>query len=227
MILFLNRVKNVFRYGEFSPTSTRISLIQNYKIFTKKSNTIFIHIPKTAGNSLQMGLFGALSPGHVSVKDYMDYLGEKEYNSKFTFTIVRNPYDRLISSYNYIKSGGKSNRDLAYMKVVSKFKDFEDFVLNFFKQEEYMEIEHLIPQTYWLKDHSEKLNVKYIGKFEQLDVEFKHISEKIFPDKKLVLPKLNVTSNRFEQIYTKQMLEIVNEIYTDDFNSLGYMIIDK
>lgn len=71
---------------------------------------IFIHIAKNCGNSMKRFLssakkhelcdLGKLFHVTISLKDYeKKYLNLKKY---FKFTIIRNPWDRIVSYYNFI-----------------------------------------------------------------------------------------------------------------------------
>ena len=84
---------------------------------------LFVHIPKTAGNSIQNILreysedeivvsggqdgverFEVKSGGrdlvkHSTLEDYYRELGKKQADAMFKFACVRNPWDRLISYY--------------------------------------------------------------------------------------------------------------------------------
>lgn len=81
-----------------------------------KHNLFFIHIPKCAGTTIEKALdlqkakcffsktrFDKLfniSPQHFSYKDLKIIFNLKRFK---LFTIIRNPYDRIVSEYMYIQ----------------------------------------------------------------------------------------------------------------------------
>ena len=116
-------------------------------MISHKLKFIFIHIPKTSGNSLSLFLkdlidnhviHRASTMGekqgisiicetnknndikHETIKYYENIYGQK-INDYFKFTIVRNPYDRILSYYFWSK--GKDNQ-------VFNRKEFINFVNN-------------------------------------------------------------------------------------------------
>jgi hypothetical protein len=63
---------------------------------------IYVHIPKTAGNSVNRA-FGADWADHADLGRCATQLPPEDFASYFKFAIVRNPWDRLFSDYNYQK----------------------------------------------------------------------------------------------------------------------------
>ncbi len=120
-----------------------------------KNKLIFIHIPKTAGTSLQELLFNKkIFNAHRKSLKIIKKIGR--YNDYYKFAIVRNPFDRLVSIYHYYILGGNgSYKDWKIGKTLSKM-GFKKFILNLnnLKCPYYYEIEPMImKQTeYLLKD---------------------------------------------------------------------------
>lgn len=61
---------------------------------------IFVHIPKTAGKSVQR-FFGAPWHPHKDLSRYAAELEPAIFDRYYKFTIIRNPWDRILSDYNF------------------------------------------------------------------------------------------------------------------------------
>lgn len=65
----------------------------------------FIHIPRTGGSSIEVALAGQdwwlIDPDtkHLSVGMTRNLMGEEKWGTYFKFSIVRNPWDRVISMF--------------------------------------------------------------------------------------------------------------------------------
>ena len=94
---------------------------------------------------------------------------EKEYNSYFKFTIVRNPVERAYSWYK------NALRDPIHQKNygIDPNDSFDQFMRKFAGKG------FLRPQTYWLKDYSGAIPMDFIGKFESLSKDYEFICIKV------------------------------------------------
>ncbi len=63
---------------------------------------IFVHIPKTAGKSMNR-FFGTEWQKHKDLSRYAQELEPQVFASYFKFAIIRNPWDRMLSDYNFQK----------------------------------------------------------------------------------------------------------------------------
>jgi sulfotransferase famil protein len=61
---------------------------------------IFIHIPKTGGKSVQR-FFATNWQNHEDISCYAQDLEPRIFKSYYKFAVVRNPWDRIVSDYNY------------------------------------------------------------------------------------------------------------------------------
>ena len=122
----MNRVKSFFlamKHRNFLNSDLSI-----YKKFLKK-NSIFVHIPKTAGRSIINSIYGndLKNCGHRTYFFYKCLFTKKRIQNMYTFSFVRNPYSRLFSAYNFLKKGGENLHDLnAKRDYIDCFKDFNE-----------------------------------------------------------------------------------------------------
>ena len=187
-----------------------------------ESKTIFIHIPKTAGISLVRSIFGDVTlEGHRSVSFYKQVFKNK-YSDFFTFTIVRNPWDRLYSAYKFLQKGGINIHDKnAFETHLSTYKDFEDFVLNGLNEKIIWEIMHFIPQHEFVCDKNGQIIVDYVGRFENLNKLVDKINDILKSEFKL--EHYNKTNKKdYKDIYTTEMIMKVHQIYQKDIDIFEY-----
>ena len=87
-------------FGSFTWNSS-VSLEKDAMMIDHQRKVIFIHIPKTAGISIYNMMRYSGSQNHKTRLDY-----EEDY---FSVRVVRNPWDRLVSAYSYVKNGGRGS----------------------------------------------------------------------------------------------------------------------
>jgi hypothetical protein len=89
---------------------------------------IFIHIPKTAGNSVNRA-FGVPWQNHKDLTRYARELSSSVFNSYYKFAIIRNPWERLLSDYNYQKKKSRpASSKLALFDGKGGKRDFRSWV---------------------------------------------------------------------------------------------------
>lgn len=148
-------------------------------MISRKHKTLFVHIPKVAGQSIEtiflkdLGLSwenrgelllrkkeaneqGPERLAHLTAREYLeyDYIDRQTFDAYFKFSFVRDPYARMISVYNY----------LGYGKIIS-FSSFMDKVV---KKELEKKNFFYGPQYDYLYDETGNLMVDYVGKLESL-----------------------------------------------------------
>jgi hypothetical protein len=190
---------------------------------------IYIHIPKTAGTSIEQFL-------KDNGKNSIDYLGvrnnrslhhllaielKKElpflFNKYYKFSLVRNPYDRLLSEYYWTPIPG-----IGYKSGQSK-ADFITYVSNVVNKKLYFDNiynDHFIPQVDFLYS-GKNLLVDQIFRYEDLDWVVKYLKKKLNIDNDL--PYLNKSKNNIKKIeWNERQKERIYKIYFRDFISFNY-----
>lgn len=223
MIKLFRNIKNRIKQKSFLKKQMRKihlkgSLLNAF--YSKK--IIFVHIPKTAGISVSKAIFGDVSlEGHRSIMFYKNILNE-DFSEYFTFSVVRNPWDRLYSAFKFLEKGGINIHDRnAYEQYLKEYKDFEEFVINGLNKKMIYEIMHFIPQSEFICSKDGKIDVNYIARFENLKDDISKLSEKI--NNPIELDHHN--SNKkvsYKEIYTSDMIKKVEEIYKMDIINFNY-----
>lgn len=190
------------------------------RIYDRKK-FIFIHIPKTAGKSLRevLGTGGAC---HLSYHHYKKIIGTK-INDYFIFSVIRDPLDRLASSYAYLSQGGNQSTDDLILKQrwVDSTSSFDDFVKHSLTQPEVYKLRKFRPQVSFLVDEEGQINNITLLRFEQLNHDFKKIAHQLNISSDL--PHINA-SNRKTHNYSlsRESIEILCSLYNKDYIQLGY-----
>ncbi len=188
---------------------------------------LFIHVPKAAGSSVCMELFG-YQTGH---KSYFRYWLDSpaKADSYFKFTFVRNPYDRLVSAYHFLKAGGMDQRDKTWAEDnLSEFESFEDFVKNWVTPSNIAKKNHFQTQLSFLCAPRSKVpKVDFIGRIENFNDDMNIVRARLG----LALGEtvhVNQSERKdYRSYYTDEMLSIVRRVYADDIEILGYDIQSK
>lgn len=205
-------------------------------VLNTKLGFIFIHVPKCAGFSISHSLLLSDSAtgfhdvpglktivqrdnsglgekigdvGHARARQVRELLGHRTYDAMNSFAVVRNPWDRLISRYLYLRRNVRG--DLPSHLTGS----FSEFVLWACRNR---------PSTQFdrLADRDGNVLVSDFLLFENLQVEFESYSKRLFgaaPE----LPKLNQSSEPKHNVqFSKAACEAVKLAYANDFATFGY-----
>jgi hypothetical protein len=191
---------------------------------------LFVHIPKTAGNSIQSILrdysedelvalrdeqdgierFGLRNSKykikkHSTLAEYKTALGEVQFGDLYKFTCVRNPWDRMVSLYfTPTQDIGAWDRK-KFRKVISKALPVADY-LRLDKGE---------------KDPFD--NVDYVMRFENLADDFRTLCGTlgISPT---ALPQYNRSSREhYSKYYDDELRELVRARFAAEIERFGYI----
>ena len=208
-------------------------------MISDKYKFIYIHIPKTAGESIEEVLSNEFEDSRIVSNDpdwdiliKHDTLIEHDYSMKsplsdfFTFSFVRNPWDRMVSHWKYFIQTERSPP-----------MPFEDFVFNFHKVlkeainghwwNPYRKYIFTAPQLDFLTDENGEVQVNYIGRFEELQKDFDHVCKQL-NIKAIKLPHKNKTSRKPHQEYykTQGCIDEVARRYKKDIEYFKYNFND-
>jgi hypothetical protein len=185
---------------------------------------IYVHIPKCAGNSVVQSLFGNVSFGHGSLKRYQIMFGPGEFNRYFKFTVVRNPYDRLVSAFLFMKQGGMNEKDKRWAeRNLKPYTDFDSFVKGWVNRSNIWKGLHFRPQHSFICLKKFQPGLDFIGYLENLEADFAFICQKLNINATLLEANRNPSRTKaYAEYYTAATRAIVAEAYADDLRVFGY-----
>jgi sulfotransferase famil protein len=190
---------------------------------------LFVHIPKTAGNSIQSVLrdysedelvalrgeqdgverFGLRNPKykvkkHSTLAEYRAALGGAEFGRLYKFTCVRNPWDRMVSYYFTPTQKAEVWDQKKFRKIISSALSVAD----------YLRLDQGEEDPFG--------NVDYIMRFENLADDFRSVCAAldILPMK---LPQYNRSNReRYSKYYDDDLREFVRVRFAAEIERFGY-----
>ena len=205
---------------------------------------VFIHIPRTAGTYIEsrlgrkynvynnwpkeniVNLFGLkkindnnyLMLQHLTLMEMIKYNFINKKENQYIFTIVRNPYDRILSTYKHYKNEYKTFdlfldkiesinlHDYAHSGIITDNMNYNYLTMSNLEENKYM----ILPQYHYIQ-HNGDYSVDII-KYE----DFEKIRCKI--DIKI---KFKINKNNYE--LTDQQKNRIYKIYQIDFDRFGFI----
>jgi hypothetical protein len=170
-------------------------------MISHKHKTIFVHIPKCAGTSIEMmflknlGLdyeqraplllrpndredLGPPRLAHLTAEEYIKYhyISDSLFNDYYSFSIVRNPIARTLSFYNY----------LGYSRTMPVSQFVQRELVSIFESQAGM-YWFMRPQVSYIYDKDDQLLVDSLYRLEEIN---SHMDE--------ILRRANLTNSTFE-----------------------------
>ena len=195
---------------------------------------VFVHIPKTAGNSIQSVLrdysedelvalrkeqdgierFGVRNSKyrikkHSTLRGYREVLSEEQFRNLFKFTCVRNPWDRMVSYYFTPTQNPETWSREKFRGIISKAVSVKDYLR---------------------LDEGEEdpfANVDYIMRFENLADDFRTLCNQL-EISPVTLPQYNrSTREYYSQYYDDELREFVRTRFAAEIERFGYTFEER
>jgi len=204
-------------------------------MLSRKYRTIFVHIPKTGGQSIETvflrahGLTwetraplllrqnsdpakGPPRLAHLYAREYVScgHVTAQEFDAFFKFAVVRNPWARIVSSYKYMAQA----RGYPFDRFIRDLVDWHHGP---------MQTRQIDPQVSYVRSADGKPIVDRLLRYENLAADFAEVSRRIF-GREEPLPAVNVSPDRrdYRTFFDDATAEIVAKVYAADIEAFGY-----
>lgn len=208
--------------------------------FHPEKKVIYIHIPKTAGLTVEVILrkqfefqsftFKNTEDNYAFLRDPRGKIGILKYILKYSneskiydlssfkvITTVRNPYNRCESAIRYLHKNSTNE-----LNFPMNIKDFYYTCLI----RDYYFMHFCLSQKKSLEDLNGNINVAYICKFENLfdDLEFALFDVCNFERQEIKKIHINSSDKKLLHLNVEEIRKLIGKIHKEDFDFLGYPI---
>jgi chondroitin 4-sulfotransferase 11 len=185
---------------------------------------LFIHVPKNAGTTIAVQLYGS-QVAHRPASYYYD--SDRDwFLSRKRFAVVRNPWDRAVSAYEFMRRAEKGLvvADPKVLGIVRSCETFEKFVTRCLVNDTVVQRDPtFLPQHYFLYSKLGKCLVENIFRFEDLSSLEEWLDACGVPFARSQFLNKSQGRSDYRSYYTKNnLIEIVGRFYADDIARFNY-----
>jgi chondroitin 4-sulfotransferase 11 len=205
----------------------RALLVRRRSRYWLRAGIVFIHIPKAAGTSFNEALYGRFM-GHPRADDLRRW-APAAVNALPSFSVTRNPWDRLLSAYRFAKAGqgiGDSYRAGMWRPHLYRgpeFETFERFVEEWLAPRDAARLDGIFqPQSWFLCDARGELLVDHAGRLEDLGPTYDFIARHVGPISPVGHANRSGEPIDYRSRYTTRLARLVGDIYREDIERFGY-----
>lgn len=203
-------------------------------LINEKHNYIYVHVYKVAGQSVKLALrreqfkwmplvrdhfsrlielpqaysFRSLE-AHSTAKEIRDYLGPEKWDSMYSFSFVRNPWDWQVSLYHFIQTN-KFNSQRGMVSSMS----FDDYI-------KWRVEEDLHLQSSFIFDRHGTQLVDFVGRFENLSEDFATVCNKIGVNASLGHENAS-KHDGYKKYYNDTTAGLIADAFKEDIEAFGY-----
>lgn len=220
-------------------------------IISHTHRAIFVHVPKTAGTSIAALLEPALRWNdlilggtefgerlntvyrerfglnkHMGARDIRRIVGNAVWTDYFSFAVVRHPYRRLVSFYNWQRaavSRAAPDSPIWSWPATEAYRQTRNFG-EFIRHRTFLTSRAGQPQAEWVCDDEGRCIVDFVGRFEQLGAAIDTVATRLG----LVSARLGVHNASAAERPAGELLqheadyEFLHDVYRRDFEMFGY-----
>jgi len=208
--------------------------------------TIFVHIPKTAGTSVEavLGMHG--DKPDIGIKPYFNQVrdeqrlyggelqhltaarikaklcGEATFSQYFKFTIVRNPWERLVSTCAWTDQKWARGEELEPAPFDELVRHLHQLFLAARHASSPLAVSHhLQPQYQYACDERLQPMVDFIARYENLEQDWRRICARLHINMGLPV-RMRSHHRPYREYYNEDTRAMVAEVYARDAELFDY-----
>jgi len=214
-------------------------------MISRQKRFLFIHVPKTGGNSIQFVLkeyaddeiitqdkdgqdgtdrFGLWNrqygtTKHTTLNQYYSAIDADLYQTLFKFAVIRNPWDRMISLYFSPHRRKKQWNRKQFLALVKRARPFRYYVIETMPARSGV-VKDLGKTT--IRGRSLDKDIDFIMKFENLDQGFRIVCRTLgIPEAPLPQSNRSIRAH-YSQYYDDELIKIVGEKFSEEIQYGNY-----
>ncbi len=211
---------------------------QYRNIVLHEQKAVYYFIPKVACSTLKKVFAKALGiyeeGRDVQYLNYptMPHWKLKRHRDYFKFCFVRNPWDRLVSAYSNKISQDPGQNDAVFEngvpRIWKKFgvfypgMDFASFAAAVARIPDSEAEAHFRSQSAFFKNASGDIPMDFVGRFENLDEDFRLLCQKIGLEEAGLEHRNRSRRKAYQSYYDDKTRRLVEERYQEDIRRFGY-----
>ena len=211
-----------------------IPFLREYLRGRSRTEAVFIWIPRTAGTSVYSCLNapklknlckvtyhfagnGIVTFGHMDYAQLVEagYIPTRFDESAYKFAFVRNPYDRAVSLYFWMKRRRRPSARGSFLTFCRRLIQDGCEPIGLYNV---AGLSQCNPQVRWV----ENVRMDFIGRLESIRPDVQAVLADLGLQD-VPLPKLNRTNHAdYRQYYCTESKQIVEDFYREDFYAFDY-----
>jgi hypothetical protein len=158
-------------------------------------------------------------PAHTTAAEVRESIGEEAWNSLFTFSVVRNPFDRVASLFLYYK-----NTEKIFAGDFRQFCSAIETAVHWIP-------EHRFQGPLWtsqkkfLTDDRGRLLVRFVGRYEKYQEIVETLRQTIGlggVTRAVLNPSVGKPEGGLAGLYDARTADFVAEFFAEDFDAFDY-----
>ena len=189
------------------------------------SNCIFIHIPKSAGVSINNALYGR-PLGHFTASQLKETI-RTTYDKSYTFAVMRDPIERVLSAYNFAKNGSNSKtHKFSNNELFREFNNINEFIIEYLQYEDITSLDGIFRPQYEYVLDQEEVAVDKIYSIKKLSELKNDLHDKYGFNINIKKDNVSIVNN-VEKPMSEVSELLIREIYKKDYLLMNDLNLKK